>query len=323
MGSLVSDFKVLQKAGTSERQEFARRYVSSIAGISPEVDANIAGLANLVLGTLPEDYSVRNTGFPTKRAIELLREKRRLAGYINQIGKQEGVVRNAVEVGTGPAAILAIATAVHHPRIEKITAIEINSRSADCARAVVELFGFGGVIDVVEGNALLLDPVETDLMVTETFDKGLVGEPGVAIVQHYREAAKRLLPDSVNLHAGLFSTDSYRQLDRAARGRSNWVNLGRVDLTGLGDHVEGALTVSDSSPSKNLYTLTTLLQGQDEVIPFYDDVITGPALIKRNVLSGLGQNDLPASLSFSYPHSTGAELTRTVSTVDFSPVAVA
>ncbi len=93
-----------------------------------------------------------------------------------------------MDVGCGSFPILALAAALYHPKAE-VQAIEIHPVAAESATGLIEIFGLSDRLHVVNadiGNHTI-DP-NTSAAVTETFNAGLVDEPGPQIVRLLHEA---------------------------------------------------------------------------------------------------------------------------------------
>ncbi|MEM7147095.1 MAG: SAM-dependent methyltransferase [Verrucomicrobiota bacterium] len=88
--------------------------------------------------------------------------------------------RTVVEIGTGAAALWALACA--RAGAERVYAIESDARAAEKARGCVAESGFGEVIEIVDGLSTAIDlPGRVDLCVSEIIGE-IGGAEGAAVV---------------------------------------------------------------------------------------------------------------------------------------------
>jgi hypothetical protein len=140
-------------------------------------------------------------------SIELLLDLPRLKGYIEAIGRW-GKQEAAIDVGCGSFPILALAMALQHPQAE-IEAVEIHPVAAETAEAVVASFGLSDRVKVVNADigAHPIDPGLT-AAVTETFNNGLLDEPGPQIVRLLHSAGIPTITPSYAQLRLLIGTDA-------------------------------------------------------------------------------------------------------------------
>ena len=113
---------------------------------------------------------------------------------------------SAIDAGCGSVPILAIQAALADRNLV-VTALELNPLSAEMARQVIKGFGLESRITVVEADATKYVPRQrAHVIVSETLQAGLGGEPVVQILQHlkqYLSEGGALIPDGVELSCGL------------------------------------------------------------------------------------------------------------------------
>jgi precorrin-6B methylase 2 len=162
-----------------------------------------------------EDPSERRRGgeLSTVGTAALLRSVPRVSGFLRAIERARQA-DTVLDAGTGSSALLAISSAVLHPKAE-VCAYEINPRAAACAREMVRLFGLENRIEVRAADILRDKLPEVDLAVTETFGAALMGENGPKITQRLGGVAAQLLPAKVFLRAS-DSESGYEEWSTAA-----------------------------------------------------------------------------------------------------------
>lgn len=129
-----------------------------------------------------EEDRYQQGALPPAFTLALAKDLPRLRGFIRAISRwdrQELIM----DVGCGAFPTLALAAALYHPEAE-IQAVEIHPVTAESAAAIVDLFGLGDRLQVVNANISnhAIDP-NTSAAVTETFNVALTGEPGPQIVR--------------------------------------------------------------------------------------------------------------------------------------------
>lgn len=177
----------------------------------------------------------------TSQSLKLLTETPRMEGFISAI-KRWPTQEHALDVGTGPFPIFALATALYHPKAA-ITAVEMNSHAAEAAAKITQLFGLADRIRVVHADIAEypIDP-NTTAAVTETFNSGLQAEPGPKIVRLLHNAGiPRITPSKANLRLSMPNGKFYQEIDlredtHADIAFSGWVHdtetpLGDVNIS--------------------------------------------------------------------------------------------
>jgi SAM-dependent methyltransferase len=92
----------------------------------------------------------------------------------------------AVDAGCGPYAFLALVAALRSPQV-KVLALEGNPRSVALASNVAESLGLADRVLILEEDARTFEAAcPIDLLMTETFDAGLVEEHGSSILKNLR-----------------------------------------------------------------------------------------------------------------------------------------
>ena len=203
--------------------------------------------------------------------------------------------------GCGPYALLAVPLmALAEPTALRVTLLDIHPASIDSARAVVEAFGLGAIVDgyeTVDACAYRVPPDRVpDVVVSETMNVCLEKEPQVAIVRHLlsQAPAAALVPAEVRVDACLVdASKEFRFVEpgervdhaRAARDRvvlgpvfelSAETTAGWVDT---GDERLPAHDVRIPDPLERRYTpmlLTSIVVHRDHVLRSYDSGLTIP-----------------------------------------------
>ncbi|MCB0333542.1 MAG: hypothetical protein KDD55_08585 [Bdellovibrionales bacterium] len=107
----------------------------------------------------------------------------RTAVHELSLRKPEGPLY-AVDAGCGPFALLSLALALENDRVQ-VLAIEGNPASVARATALVNHLGLSDRIHIYQEDCTTCElPVAPDLLVTETFDNGLLKEKGVQILEN-------------------------------------------------------------------------------------------------------------------------------------------
>ena len=197
MSNTLFSIDDIERLGTRARRENATNLFNGMAQLDNNMPATrFEGLVREVVGSIEGDEhreadkrradegSLPTGYFSAMDSAGLLAGEHRVYGFLQAIRRTPNV-RRAIDIGTGSSALLAIATAVFQQKTERIVAYEINEVAAECARRVIELCGFEDLIEVVADNALDVPVKEADLVVSETFHRGLGNELGAKIMQHY------------------------------------------------------------------------------------------------------------------------------------------
>ncbi|MCA9347706.1 methyltransferase [Candidatus Saccharibacteria bacterium] len=290
--------KKLKRSGQAERRELSSGIVWNVINQKRGSARYLREVASIVLGqTPPQVDSYPEDEYPSISALNLIRNGNRIDGYVDAMKVALDGARRVVDVGTGPGALLALIGVQLNPGIEKISAIEANARSAECARKLIELFGLEDQIEVIHGDGLSMSPIESDVMVTKAFSSGLMEEPGVLIAQHYAEAAGTCLPDGYSLRA-IVSDRVSSQLRKAS-----WLDMGNRNFHGHGEMIEGRLPFVPARGVLSVLTLPTF-RGSHLIEP-YGDVITYPRSLRLNFKGVFSKTIAEDSvgIDFMYPHS--------------------
>ena len=153
--------------------------------------------------------------------IPMLAHEARNAAYeaaIKAIVKTGDIVLD-IGTGSGLLAMMAIRAGAKH-----VYACEINPVLASAARDVIDRNGFSDKITLIEKHSSQIKigedmPEQADVMVTEIFDNGLVGEGALPTISHARQILlkpqARIIPGAATLKARLVSSphfDSYHNI---------------------------------------------------------------------------------------------------------------
>jgi predicted RNA methylase len=147
-----------------------------------------------------------NTDYPY---LCLVDRKRTLAfrAAIEKVVRPGDVV---VEVGAGTGILSLFAAAAGASRV---VAVEIDPVLARTLRDTVCANGLDDVIDVVQGDALLVEMPRADVVIGELVETGLLDEMQVAVMNGLHErgvigTGTRLVPESYRTSVQLAATDS-------------------------------------------------------------------------------------------------------------------
>jgi SAM-dependent methyltransferase len=213
--------------------------------------------------------------------------------------------------GCGPFAPLVVPLAGRFGSRVHCTLVDVQPRSVDAARQLVEALGLGDSVGVVEADAVTYRPEPAPhVVVTETMQRALTVEPQVAIT---RNLARRLRPDGllvperVSVDACLIDLAREFSLDGAPLNRVR-VGLGRLLSLTARDAIEGRLdpdadgllapvvvTVPAQPEATTLALLTHVVVFGDIGLGDYDSGITCP-----EILHGPGRASGGLRLEFRY-----------------------
>lgn len=187
----------------AERRRTASAVIRSVQSpdeaVSWSAAKTLRGLCDRILDDVPGSRekasdAVQPSGeFPPRFAAELIEQWPRVRAYLKAIGRAPADAETGVEVGPGPLALYAAATAFLLPGIRRVDAWELNAVSAASARRAVEVMGLAGRVFIHHGDALQAELPAADVGVTETFAINLIEEPGGRIVQAMAQAGIRHL----------------------------------------------------------------------------------------------------------------------------------
>lgn len=241
-------------------------------------------------GFLPQGY------FSAKNTLELL-NLHRVRGFMRGIGEADQV-HAAIDIGTGATAVLALATAVMHPELRKMTAIELNPQSVTTAKKIIELCGFEDKIEVVCADGFLVPVEEVDMVVSETFHIALGFESGARLLHRYKDAARVLLPARADILAVAVpegADDAIWQLEK----------VDSINFRNMKPRVEGTLTLPLTDQKIDVRAMSLLYSEQGtELIEPGADLITEMRTLKT-LEPTLPDTAGRSGLSFSYIHSRG------------------
>jgi precorrin-6B methylase 2 len=148
-----------------------------------------------------------------QNSIDCLRDKVRtklfMQGIAEALGQIDTAAQETIEVcdaGAGAIPVMAIYAALCSDKV-RCTALELNPRSAQLARDVVEQFGLQDRIMIVEADATTYVPAKPiDLLISETMHSGLTAEPIVQILSNLQPYVKQggiTLPSAVGIKAAI------------------------------------------------------------------------------------------------------------------------
>jgi predicted O-methyltransferase YrrM len=273
---MVNLFESLSNASSNAaRREIASKVIHEMAAGS-QYDANIAyhGLCGQVIRSFGVNERVKQRRpdgkFSTDGASDLLLKIPRVSGYLKAI-ERAPQARSVVDAGTGPAALLAIASKIYHPK-SQVLAFDINENSVSCATEIVNLFGFSeDEVRISHGDVLKgILPDRTDLGVTETFGQGLRIENGPEIAYQLGQIAGHLIPGRVKL----FATDSHPDDPWSWRFNQD------IKLRDHNTHVSGSL-ISTYPGYREIWVRTDFLteDGNNIVTGLSSDSLTDPMFL--------------------------------------------
>ncbi len=164
---------------------------------------------------LGESVAVPGTLY-SKTAENCLQDWNRTVTFLSAISsavqtlaqrKSEGPLY-AVDAGCGPFALLSLALALENDRIQ-VLAIEGNPASVERATTLVNNLGLSDRIHIILEDCTTCElPCAPDLLVTETFDNGLLKEQGVQILDNLAPQVgprAAILPCEVSVECSLSS----------------------------------------------------------------------------------------------------------------------
>ncbi len=139
----------------------------------------------------------------------------------------EAALRDAVspdtyvlDIGTGSGLLSMMAA---RAGARQVAAIEAIAAVADVARKIIDKNGYGKQITVInkESTALKVGvdlPRRADLLVTETFDVGLLGERAISFIEHAREhlltPEARIIPQGATLFGALYESEALYKMGK-------------------------------------------------------------------------------------------------------------
>ena len=290
----------------ARRQELAKEYFDSMSSENVRaLDAFRTVVEAAVAETQTNDYSVSekrmaaNNSLPAgyfdaQSSMKLLTYPR-VSGFLNAIRTVEPA-STAVDIGTGASAVLALATALYHPRC-RVEALEISPHAAASARKVVEIFGLSNRIDVKNVDAFDEEVKPTDLVVSETFHMALGYEKGALLLHRYADEARTLLPARAAIAGAITHAGNLDQ---------NFSHIDIIDFRNLKDKVQGVLPLEGDSKAYQVLARSILLTDSGIVIvapqqdPITSDDYIGTFSPPPN------HTGEQRYVSFSYSHSDGA-----------------
>ncbi|MBF0587535.1 MAG: tetratricopeptide repeat protein [Magnetococcales bacterium] len=125
-----------------------------------------------------------------------------------------------LDIGTG-GGLLAMMAAKHGAK--KVYTVEVVPIIAQLAREIIQKNGYEEVITVLNKESTLLKigqdlPQRADILVTETFDVGLIGERAISFIQHAHEHLLKenatIIPQRAVVYGALLESDSLYKMGK-------------------------------------------------------------------------------------------------------------
>lgn len=276
-------------------------------------------LTQFLLGRLPQEWTLQrdtsvNGGFTMVDSLRCVGDAVRTRQFADSVAdavltmeqqRANGAI-HVVDAGCGSLPVLSIAAALASKRVQ-CTALEINPRSAEMARAIIGGMGLGNQIEVVETDILHYKPSKKfDVVVSETMDTGLAREPIVQIMAHLRRYVREngvLLPEKVALHAAFVSNrmDAVEKRSVLIDGRQHsvveppWTDVGTYNLGETEGDIHFHLHPNLDPGLYNLLLTNTVHIGGGKKLYPYDSAITLPKIVERKpgsafVVNAMGRN---------------------------------
>ncbi len=291
----------LERISAARRQDYAYDLFDRISdGSRSALKEYSAEVALSVFGTQEsnftqcEDSATLPIGYLTATGSQELLTGPRVKGFLKAIRDAEPA-KTAIDIGTGSSALLAIATALFHPGCE-VKAYEINQHASVSAQKIIELYGFGDIVEVINADVFDVTPTDVDLVVSETFHRALGQEQGALLLGRYATHARTLLPAKAVMSA---------TVGHGGKVESAFRLIDIVDFRDAKHHVEGILPVPPDSFGYQVHGRSSLLTEQGVVIVGPDDdEITKPGFL-GNFDPKFKSISKPKYVSFSYEHSAG------------------
>lgn len=270
---MASLHESLQGTSRNGRQEIALKLISAMHDGDPDAHDEFYKLTMDVINSqeLPPDNPDRPQGvvFPAADSAEMIRVVPRTSGYLRAIGRVP-MVETAIDAGTGSTAILALGAAVFHEKSEVI-GCELDEGAVLCARAMVKVLGLDDRIAIRHSNVLTDKIPRADLGITETFNAGMLFEPGPEISRILSDRCRETIPAM----AGVWAID-----DDARMSLLEQTLLSGESLTDLYQYVGQVNFADDTKELSGQFTAV----GSGERFPYvcigyYDargDVVIGP-----------------------------------------------
>lgn len=233
-------YSQLESSNRQARRMVAGQLIRAMSLPKPDTKANAAyrQLCNDTLsafGLKSGSITDSKSGiFSADESASFLDDQVRVKGYLDAIGRTRNV-GTAIDAGCGSSALLAVATAIAHPKAA-VFAYEIDEKSAQCATRVVELLGLNDQVEVVHADVTTASLPAADLAVTETFYKGLRQEMGHHITPILARCATEVLPST----AIFFASDTYPHTT------PSWRQSAVIDLTIPSTSITGRIHSTDS-----------------------------------------------------------------------------
>ena len=191
-----------------ERPKKAERLLSGLSKVKAK-----HYLANLRLGRFPVWH------------FAMLNDKRRNAAFKRAIkGQCDG--KKVVDIGSGSGILSHYAK---EQKAESVFAVEANETMAEISKRILHSAKNGNVIKVIEKLSTHVDAEtemgggKADLLITETFDCGLLGEHALEILDHAWKylinSAGKVIPHSARLFISAVECDRFRS------GRKSFAGL--------------------------------------------------------------------------------------------------
>ncbi len=164
-------------------------------------------------GTLPPNGSILclRDQIRSKKFLQAIQDA------VNEQVKSKDEIQ-VLDAGCGAIPAMSIYAALCSSKV-KCTAVELNHESAAIARTLVKRLGLENQINVIQADATKYIPKkEVDILVSETMNSALLGEPLVEIMQHLKKFTANdaiCLPSKVTVKAALVSKRDFEGATKA------------------------------------------------------------------------------------------------------------
>ena len=291
--------ETLEDLSAVSRRIYAEKLFTKMADGDIGAQYEFAGLVDMVIRDFRDANDqledTAHTGeFSSHAACGFLYQQPRVTGYLSAL-RSEPTPESVIDLGTGPGALLALASAVYH-QPSRIDALEINYQSVLAARKVAELYGLADEVEIHHVDAETHPLEEVDLCVTETFGQVLTSEPGVKLQRRYGQVARRLLPAAARVYAS--ATFNGEKLNE-------WQEAGYVDFRTIGETYQGEIQFDWRRGEDPQFAFWTGLLTEEGglLIPYAADEIATAVRIPNSFVPE-PSDDGKAMVTFEIAHST-------------------
>lgn len=296
-----------EAASRSERKAITAQVINGIKDGDPSATADFHGLTRKILGQHTTDslrgFAPETGEFYAGATVAMAADAIRLGRYLQAIDR-EPRPKTAIDAGCGASAILALGVAVLHNNSE-IIGMDLNPDSVAIAQTLVEKCGMNDQITIQQADVLKVTLPQSDLGVTETFNAGLLFEPGHKITAALARSCRRILPSK----AEIWGVDDDIELTTARyEGFDAFCPVGTLDLTQENDVFQGKIPARRQGlrlPTVCVSYLNT--DGEPFITPNDSSDITDSI-----PLAGVHVPHLPATIHFQYKLGASAQDTPPV-----------